>query len=373
MPLVFIGGGVDVEQGNLEVVPKFHSVSFSKMLTFYRKGSFVLTARYKDSEVSKIQHEVVIGEGQIHGVEAGAQGEAQKVKVKVRVNLLGVFQVVTATLLEKQGSQSNGEFVTEAVQAEPEGMETQQPTDVQETASELAKMETNGTSEAQAGDRTVPAQPRSPKQVVKAVELQVENKTTSISLQSLQDLKQREVGFQSVDHEERDRIDSKNTLEEFVLNIRSWVYVESSVRDEIILLANNTENWLYDGGEDCKKNEYVQKLDLVKAVTSPAQSCKRDHEGTPHAAEQLAASLNRYKKALSAHLAGDEAYNHWTPEEVAKLKTKDLPVKAAAFLSEQQAFESIMNPVLNKFKPLLAAADKSDAAPPATEDKTETD
>ena len=93
-------------------------------------------------------------------------------------------------------------------------METEQPADVQETASEPAKMETNGASEAQAGDKT--AQPSPPKQVlssciimmdrwfydwfylfikqvVKAVELQVENKTSSISLQSLQDLTEREV------------------------------------------------------------------------------------------------------------------------------------------------------------------------------------
>lgn len=80
--------------------------------------------------------------------------------------------------------------------------------------------------------------------------------------------------FQSVDREEKDRIDSKNTLEEFVLSIRTRVndsedlepYVETSVREEIVQLANNTENWLYDEGEDCKKNEYVQKLELVKVT-----------------------------------------------------------------------------------------------------------
>lgn len=99
----------------------------------------------------------------------------------------------------------------------------------------------------------------------------------------------------------------------------------------------------------------------MKAMATPAQNRKRDHEGTPRAAEQFAASLNRYKKALSAHLAGDAAYDHWTPEEVAKLegaiaeksawldtnvskiratlKTKDLPIKAAAFFSEQQVYK----------------------------------
>ena len=71
-----------------------------------------------------------------------------------------------------------------------------------------------------------------------------------------------------MDHEERDRIDSKNALEEFVLNIRSRVndpddlepYIESNTRDELVQLADKTENWLYDEGEDCKKNEYVVKL-----------------------------------------------------------------------------------------------------------------
>ncbi|XP_045023997.1 97 kDa heat shock protein-like [Daphnia magna] len=87
----------------------------------------------------------------------------------------------------------------------------------------------------------------------------------------------------------------------------------------------------------------------------------------------FAASLNRFKKAYTAYNSGVAAYDHWTPEEAKKLelaiaekvswldanisrvkatlKTKDLPIKAAAFHSEHQAFESSMNPVLNKPKP----------------------
>lgn len=93
-------------------------------------------------------------------------------------------------------------------------------------------------------------------------------------------------------------------------------------------------------------------------MAAPAQARRRDHESTPRAAEQFAATLNRFKKALAAHYSGDSAFEHWTPEEAKKLetaiaektswldsnisrvratlKTKDLPIKAAAFLSEQQ-------------------------------------
>lgn len=93
-------------------------------------------------------------------------------------------------------------------------------------------------------------------------------------------------------------------------------------------------------------------------MAAPAQSRRRDHESTPRAAEQFVTSLHRFQKALTAHYAGDAAYDHWTPEEAKKLelaiaektswldsqtsrvratpKTKDLPIKAAAILSEQQ-------------------------------------
>lgn len=82
--------------------PKFHSVPFSKLLTFYRKGPFVLTARYVDPDVANIQRNDTVAQFHIQGVKPGTQGEAQKVKVKVRLNLHGVFQVVSATLMEKQ-------------------------------------------------------------------------------------------------------------------------------------------------------------------------------------------------------------------------------------------------------------------------------
>jgi hypothetical protein len=86
----------------MEVFPKFHSVPFSKILTFFRKSPFVLTARYVDRDVSYIQKSDTISQFHIQGVKPGAQGEAQKVKVKVRLNLHGILQVVSATMMEKQ-------------------------------------------------------------------------------------------------------------------------------------------------------------------------------------------------------------------------------------------------------------------------------
>lgn len=393
-------GGEDVEHGEMEVFPKFHSVPFSKILTFFRKGPFVLTARYADPDVGQIHKSDTISQFHIQGVKPGAQGEAQKVKVKVRLNLHGVFQVVSATMMEKQGSsQSTSEVTSETANAENESMETETSTENQESSSDTTKMDTTE-GDSQEGDKTAAAATQSnhPKQIVKAVDLHVDSKTSSFTQQQIQELTEREAGFRSVDNQERDRLDSKNALEEFVLNIRGRVndsddleaYIEPNVRDELVQMADSTENWLYDEGEDCKKNEYVEKLQHLQNLAAPAQQRKRDHESTPRAAESFAASLNRFKKAHMAYHAGDAAYDHWTPEEAKKLevalaekmswldanvsrvrstlKTKDLPIKAAAFLSEQQAFESSMNPVLNKPKPQPPTPPAEAAQPGKPED-----
>ncbi|EFX67876.1 hypothetical protein DAPPUDRAFT_229110 [Daphnia pulex] len=405
--------GEDVEHGEMEVFPKFHSVPFSKILTFFRKSPFVLTARYVDPDVSHIQKSDTISQFHIQGVKPGAQGEAQKVKVKVRLNLHGILQVVSATMMEKQGtSQTNSEVTAEAANTETESMETETSPENQEPAADVTKMDTNE-GETQEGEKAAAAQPAQTKQIVKAIDLQFESKTSSFTQQKIQELTEREAGFRSVDNQERDRIDSKNALEEFVLNIRGRVndsddlecYIEPNVRDELVKMADTTESWLYDEGEDCKKNEYVEKLQQLQNLAAPAQARKRDHESTPRAAEMFAASLNRFKKAYTAYHSGDAAYDHWTPEEAKKLelaiaektswldanisrvkatlKTKDLPIKAAAFHSEQQAFESSMNPVLNKPKPQPPAPpaeapqsgkpeDAANAAPP-TGEKMETE
>lgn len=75
-------------------------------------------------------------------------------------------------------------------------METEVSSENQDPSpTEATKMETNE-GETQEGDKAAaPAatQPAQPKQTVKAVELQVESKTSSFSQQQLQELTEREV------------------------------------------------------------------------------------------------------------------------------------------------------------------------------------
>lgn len=83
------------EDGQLEVFPKYHAIPFSKLLTFYRKEPFVLNAVYADTNK-------FIGQFMVKGVKPDAEGQNQKVKVKARININGIFSIVGATLVEKQ-------------------------------------------------------------------------------------------------------------------------------------------------------------------------------------------------------------------------------------------------------------------------------
>lgn len=79
-------------------------------------------------------------------------------------------------------------------------METEQSTENQDASpTDATKMETNE-GETQEGDKAAaaPSQPSQPKQILKAVELQVESKTSSFSQHQLQELTEREVRLANI-------------------------------------------------------------------------------------------------------------------------------------------------------------------------------
>ena len=62
----------------------------------------------------------------------------------------------------------------------------------------------------------------------------------------------------------------QNAVEEYVYDLRSKLYEELEVfvaeeeRTQLSRELEETENWLYEDGEDCQKQVYVDKLDYLK-------------------------------------------------------------------------------------------------------------
>lgn len=73
-------------------------------------------------------------------------------------------------------------------------METETSPENQEPAADVTKMDTNE-GETQEGEKAAAAQPAQTKQIVKAIDLQFESKTSSFTQKKIQELTEREVSF----------------------------------------------------------------------------------------------------------------------------------------------------------------------------------
>ena len=95
-------GWVD-ERGpvEMEVFPAFHAFPFSKMLTFPKSDTIKMAAEYDGPVPFPTSH---IGNFEVGEVRPTAEGDNQKVKVKVRINPNGMFGVPSASRLERQST-----------------------------------------------------------------------------------------------------------------------------------------------------------------------------------------------------------------------------------------------------------------------------
>lgn len=74
------------------------------------------------------------------------------------------------------------------------------------------------------------------------------------------------------DKQEKERIDARNALEEYVYDLRSKLldedqlstFIVESDREELCRLLDETENWLYEEGEDCQRQVYSDRLSMLK-------------------------------------------------------------------------------------------------------------
>lgn len=74
----------------------------------------------------------------------------------------------------------------------------------------------------------------------------------------------------SRDRNEKERVDSRNALEEYVYDLREKletdlnIFVEEGDRQQLCETLSQLETWLYEEGDDEKKEVYLQKLTELK-------------------------------------------------------------------------------------------------------------
>uniref|UniRef100_A0A8C2ZE56 Heat shock protein family A (Hsp70) member 4 like n=1 Tax=Cyclopterus lumpus TaxID=8103 RepID=A0A8C2ZE56_CYCLU len=231
-----------------EVFSKNHAAPFSKVITFHKKEPFDLEAFYScPQELPYPDHR--IGCFSVQNVAPQPEGESSKVKVKVRVNVHGIFSVSSASLIEKQ--KGEGEDIRSLRSKVFSGFQ------IYEGAS---------------GEKPDPAAGGSkPKVKVKSIELPImANNLRQLDSDVLNDFVEYEHQMIIQDKLVKEQNDAKNAVEEYVYDLRDKLcgiyekYITEDDSNRLTLMLEDTENWLYEDGEDQPKQVYEEKLDALK-------------------------------------------------------------------------------------------------------------
>ncbi|XP_053734796.1 heat shock 70 kDa protein 4b [Synchiropus splendidus] len=321
-----------------EVFPLNHAAPFSKVLTFYRREPFTLEAYYNCPNELPYP-DPTIGQFMIQKVVPQASGESSKVKVKVRVNIHGIFSVSSASLVEVLKSDETEEPMETDQTVDKEGenkMQTdqeEQPASAEDTKEsedktpkENEEMET--TTEENKGEKKSdqPPQAKKPKVKTKVLELPIENSPQwQLADDMLNLFVENEGKMIMQDKLEKERNDAKNNVEEYVYDMRDKLhgmyekFVGESERDTLSLKLEDTENWLYEDGEDQPKQVYIDKLAELKKLGQPIQERYLEAEERPKAFDELGKQIQQYMKFVEAFNMKEEQYDHLDAADVSKV------------------------------------------------------
>ncbi|KAI7745049.1 hypothetical protein M8C21_002250 [Ambrosia artemisiifolia] len=107
--------------------------------------------------------------------------------------------------------------------------------------------------------------------------------------------------------------DKKNAVEAYVYDMRNKLhdklheFVTDSDREAFIAKLQETEDWLYEDGEDETKGVYIAKLDELKKQGDPIEQRYKEYSEIGSNVDQLINFVNWYKQAAAS---SDPKYEH---------------------------------------------------------------
>uniref|UniRef100_A0A8C7F0N8 Heat shock protein family A (Hsp70) member 4 like n=1 Tax=Oncorhynchus kisutch TaxID=8019 RepID=A0A8C7F0N8_ONCKI len=341
--------------GECEVYSKNHAAPFSKVITFHKDEPFDLEAFYSLPQELPYP-DIRIGHFSVQNVVPQPDGNSSKVKVKVRINVHGIFSVSSASLIEKEKGEGEDVQMDMEATVQNEGSYTKG----------IHWIAPSVTFQASC--------------VVSLWHVRLSYCVlcyTCLTLSFPLCVPQGQMIVQ--DKLEKERNDAKNAVEEYVYDLRDKLcgiyekYTTEEDSNRLTLMLEDTENWLYEEGEDQDKQVYVDKLEDLKRFAQPVHDRHREQEDRPRAFEEMGKKIQLYMKAVELYKQKDERYQHLNAEEMRNVEkclnesmawinskmnaqsqltiAQDPVVKVADIISKIQELDEVCNPVVNRPKP----------------------
>lgn len=250
------------EDTSLTVFNKGNVMPSTKILTFYRKQPFDLEAKYAKPEMLPGKMNPWIGKFSVKGVKASGDDDFMICKLKARLNLHGVLNVESGYYVEDVE-------IEEPIPEEKEG--EKKDADKKEEKKDGDAMDTdtpNGTAEPKPKTRKI-------KKQVRKGELPLSSGTSSLDQQTKDAAAEKEGAMFMEDKLVADTEDKKNELESYIYELRSKIdeqysdFASDEEKSKLKEKLEQSEDWLYDEGEDATRGVYVAKMDEIRFVAGP--------------------------------------------------------------------------------------------------------
>ncbi|KNC86481.1 hypothetical protein SARC_01389 [Sphaeroforma arctica JP610] len=369
---------INDEPSTAVVFERHNPIPSTKMLKFKRSEPFELAAYYNDP-LNVPGERKFIGRYRVDDVKPDSEGNPIQAKVRVRCNKNGMFSVESAHWVEEI-----------LVPEEPVAPATPEP---------MAEDGKEGDEEKAADTPAEPTEPAEPK--FKKVQQTHALKVVALDTASKEELSKNlevEMELTMSDKQERQRVDSKNALEEFVYEVREKMdtvfskNIEDDRKERVSAELMAIEDWLYDEGDDVQRSEYVTRMEKLEAEIAPVKSRARDWENLPAAEEAIRRSIVQYRKVVDQY-PNDEKYNHIAAEKIQAIKEvidekdswfntniaankgltpKQDPVVTPAQVTEaRMAIEKVSIPILKTPKPKAPTPEPTAVPEPAAAPEAE--
>jgi heat shock protein 4 len=235
------------EDTSLTVFNKGNVLPSTKILTFYRKQQFHLEARYAQPEQLPGKISPFIGRFSVKGVAPTGQPEDFMIcKLKARVNIHGILNVESGYYVEDQEVE---EEIKDDEKKDADAMDTDNKEEKPKT--------------------------RKVKKQVRKGELPIVSAVQSMDINAKNSATEKEASMIMEDKLVADTEEKKNELETYIYELRNKLddqYADLASEDEkskIRTKLDETEEWLYDEGDDTTKAVYIAKMDEIRALAGP--------------------------------------------------------------------------------------------------------
>ncbi|CAM0909445.1 unnamed protein product [Alopecurus aequalis] len=240
-----------------------------KIITLHRTNGFTLDAFYVDENELPPGTSTQIGSFQIGPFQA--HSEKSIVKVKIRLNLHGLISVESAVLID----------------------------DDQRDANSADSMEVDSNDDMDHKSRSKRPMHRHELPIVETI-------YGVMSKQELLEAQEQEQQLAYQDKLVERTKERKNALESYVYDTRNKLseryrsFATDSEREEISVNLQQTEEWLYEEGDDETEAVYISKLEEIKKLVDPIENRCKDEEVRAEATRELLKRIVDHRMAAKS-------------------------------------------------------------------------